>query len=122
MVSWRALWKPYLPAGGGIEALRSVDAEFAAGQITAVVGASGSGKSTLMRAIAGLDRPTSGDLIVQGRDVGTVSPAELRRHRRDRVTYVSQKAVDNFIPHLTLRQHAEDAPDEARGLLADFGL
>jgi putative ABC transport system ATP-binding protein len=74
-----------------------------------------------MRAIAGLDRPTGGALLVEGRDLGTASPAELRRYRRERVTYISQKAADNFIPHLTLRQHAEESP-QATGLFTDFGL
>jgi putative ABC transport system ATP-binding protein len=122
LVVCRALSKTYLTAGGGIEALHSVDASFEAGAVTAVVGASGSGKSTLLRAIAGLDRPTSGDLIVAGESIAAATPAELRRHRQRRVTYVSQKAADNFIPHLTLAQHAEDTPELARELLADFGV
>ncbi len=122
LVTCRALSKTYVTASGGIEALHSVDASFSVGEITAVVGASGSGKSTLMRAIAGLDRPTSGDVLVGGHDIGTGSPAELRHHRRERVTYVSQKAADNFIPHLTVREHAEASPEEAARLLAAFGL
>ena len=122
LVTCRALSKTYLTPSGGIEALHSVDASFALGEITAVVGASGSGKSTLLRALAGLDRPTSGDLLVGGYDIGAAAPAELRRHRRERVTYVSQKAADNFIPHLTVAEHAEAAPEEAARLLADFGL
>ena len=60
LVTCRALSKTYVTPSGGIEALHSVDASFALGEITAVVGASGSGKSTLLRALAGLDRPTSG--------------------------------------------------------------
>ena len=62
----RDLSKTYLTASGGIEALHAVDADFHAGEITAVVGASGSGKSTLLRALAGLDRPTSGSVRVAG--------------------------------------------------------
>lgn len=122
LVTCKALSKTYGTPSGGIEALRSVDAAFALGEITAVVGSSGSGKSTLLRALAGLDRPSSGGLVVAGRDLGAASPRELRRHRRDRVTYVSQKAADNFIPHLTLAEHARDLPRLGESLLADVGL
>jgi ABC-type lipoprotein export system ATPase subunit len=122
LVTCRTLSKTYVTATGGIEALHSVDAVFAAGEVTAVVGASGSGKSTLLRALAGLDRPTSGQLLVGGRDLGASSPGELRRHRRDRVTYVSQKPADNFVPHLTLDEHARDEPVLGRSLLLDVGL
>ena len=122
VVTCRALSKTYVTATGGIEALHSVDAVFAAGEVTAVVGASGSGKSTLLRAIAGLDRPTSGQLVVGGSDLAASSPGELRRHRRDRVTYVSQKPADNFIPHLTLDEHARDESELGQSLLVDVGL
>jgi putative ABC transport system ATP-binding protein len=122
IVSCRGLSKTYLTATGGIEALHSVDAAFEAGKVIAVVGSSGSGKSTLLRAIAGLDRPTRGDLLVAGRNLAGASGGTLRRHRLEEVTYVSQKPADNFIPHLTLAEHATDEPDAARALLADVGL
>jgi ABC-type lipoprotein export system ATPase subunit len=118
----QALSKTYVSASGDIEALRSVDAAFELGQITAVVGASGSGKSTLLRLIAALDRPTRGDLILGGHSLAVASPSELRRHRRARVTYISQKAADNFVPHLTLREHASDARGPASQLLLSVGL
>ena len=122
LVSCRALSKTYLTASGGIEALRSVDAEFPLGAVTALVGASGSGKSTLLRAIAGLDRPTSGQLLVDGHDLAETTSAALRRHRRDRVSYISQKPADNFIPHLTLAEHAHEISPRARELLVEVGL
>ena len=122
IVACRGRSKTYLTSTGGIEALHSVDAELAAGKVTAIVGASGSGKSTLLRAVAGLDRPTSGSLLVGGRELSGASSAELRRHRAETVTYVSQKPADNFIPHLTLAEHATDEPEIARALLADVGL
>jgi putative ABC transport system ATP-binding protein len=121
-VACRGLSKTYLTSTGGIEALHSVDADLAAGRVTAIVGSSGSGKSTLLRAIAGLDRPSSGSLVSAGRELAGASSAELRRHRAEVVTYVSQKPADNFIPHLTLSDHAADEPEIARKLLADVGL
>jgi putative ABC transport system ATP-binding protein len=117
-----ALSKTYASASGGIEALRSVDAAFELGEVTAVVGASGSGKSTLLRLLAGLDRPTRGELRLGGRDLAASSPSDLRQHRRRRATYISQKATDNFVPHLTLREHVSDATGPALQLLAGVGL
>src|SRR5581483_9534991 len=100
----RGLSKTYETPSGGIEALHSVDATFGLGEITAVVGASGSGKSTLLRALAGLDRPSGGTLSVAGHELQAASPAALRRHRREVVTFVNQKAADNFVPHMTVRE------------------
>ena len=120
-VTCAGLSKTYETPSGGIEALHSVDASFTVGEITAVVGPSGSGKSTLLRALAGLDRPSTGSLRADGRELAHASPAELRHHRLATVTFVNQKAADNFVPHLTVREHAESLPEAGR-LLADFGL
>jgi putative ABC transport system ATP-binding protein len=121
LLTCAALSKTYVTPSGGIEALHSVDASFTVGEITAIVGPSGSGKSTLLRALAGLDRPSTGSLRADGRELAHASPEELRRHRLATVTFVNQKAADNFVPHLTVREHAEALPEAGR-LLADFGL
>ena len=115
----RAVSKTYATPSGGIEALHHVDADFAPGEITAVVGASGSGKSTLLKALAGLDRPSSGSLVVAGHELAGADPQALRRHRREIATYVSQKAADNFVPHLTMREHDDG---RAVAMLGEFGL
>jgi putative ABC transport system ATP-binding protein len=115
----RSVSKTYETSSGGIEALHGVDAEFSAGAITAVVGASGSGKSTLLKVLAGLDRPTSGSLDVAGRSLAEARPRALRLHRRGVATYVSQKAADNFVPHLTMREQDDG---RAVDLLREFGL
>ena len=122
LISCHRLSKVYRTPGGSIEALHSLDASFPGGEITAVVGPSGSGKSTLLRALAGLDRPSGGTLTVDGNELDHASPAQLRRHRRTTATFVNQKADDNFVPHLTMREHAESAHRAAEQLLADFGL
>ena len=111
LLTCAGLSKTYETPSGGIEALHSVDASFTVGEITAVVGPSGSGKSTLLRAIAGLDRPSTGSLRADGRELAHASPAELRHHRLATVTFVNQKAADNFVPHLTVREHAESLPE-----------
>ena len=121
LVVCAGLSKTYETRSGGIEALHEVDATFGTGELAVVVGSSGSGKSTLLRAVAALDRPSGGELLVGGADLSSASPATLRAHRRKVVTYVSQKAADNFIPHLTMREQPE-AGDALAGLFADFGL
>jgi putative ABC transport system ATP-binding protein len=121
LIECRSLSKAYVTPSGSVEALHEVDAAFAAGEITAVVGPSGSGKSTLLRALAGLDRPSGGSLLVGADDLAGASPARLRRHRRVTATFVNQKPADNFVPHLTVAEHSESAP-AARRLLDEFGL
>jgi ABC-type lipoprotein export system ATPase subunit len=122
LLTCAGLSKTYETPTGGIEALHEVGASFTAGEITAVVGPSGSGKSTLLRALAGLDRPTAGSLRANGDELSHASPEGLRRHRLETVTFVNQKASDNFVPHLTVAEHGEASPGAAEGLLADFGL
>ncbi|HZO97310.1 MAG TPA: ATP-binding cassette domain-containing protein [Gaiellaceae bacterium] len=119
LAACRGLSKTYSTPAGGIEALHAVDAELAAGEVTAVVGPSGSGKSTLLRALAGLDRPTAGSLVVGGAELAGAPPAALRRHRRERAAYVAQKPADNLVPHLRLRDQ-DDGRAVAR--LVEFGL
>lgn len=115
----RGVSKTYETPSGGLEALHAVDAEFEAGAITALVGASGSGKSTLLRALAGLDRPSAGSVVVAGAELADAAPAALRRHRREVATHVSQRAADNFVPHLRMREQDDG---RALRLLHEFGL
>ena len=61
--------------GGVVEALAGVDARIRGGAVTAVVGVSGSGKSTLLRLVAGHDVPSSGSVVVAGRDLGALTGA-----------------------------------------------
>ena len=122
LVVCRGLTKVYVTPTGSLEALHDVDAEFEAGQVTAVVGASGSGKSTLLRAIAGLDRPSRGELRVAGQELDGAPGSALRENRRDVVTYVAQRAAANFVPHLTLAEQSENSHDESLELFRAFGI
>ena len=66
----------------GAEALKSVSLRAEHGEIVAIIGRSGAGKSTLLRCINGLQRPTSGHVILDGEDITRLSPAKLRQSRR----------------------------------------
>lgn len=99
------LVKIYRTEGGEVRALKGLTAEVPTSALFAVVGPSGSGKSSLLRLIAGLDRPTSGTLSVEGVDVHEASARSLRRLRRWTVGYLFQRPSDNFLPHLTVGDH-----------------
>jgi ABC-type lipoprotein export system ATPase subunit len=88
-----------------IRAVDGISVQIAAGEFTALLGASGSGKSTLMNLIAGLDRPTSGSILVDGRDLATMNSHELAEHRRLKVGMVFQSF--NLIPTMTLIENVE---------------
>ena len=80
----RALTRDYGAAGGPVfRALDSVSLSLGAGEILGVVGESGSGKSTLARLAMALDRPTSGEVLLEGESLFKLSPGLLRRRRRD---------------------------------------
>ena len=68
-----------------VDALRGVSVDIAEGRLTAVMGPSGSGKSTLMHILAGLDKPTSGEVSVAGVEVTTLDDTELTKLRRDHI-------------------------------------
>jgi putative ABC transport system ATP-binding protein len=99
------LVKTYRTASGEVRALKGLSAEVPASALLAVVGPSGSGKSSLLRLIAGLDRPTSGTLVVEGTSVHDATARTLRRFRRATVGYLFQRPSDNFLPHLTVGEH-----------------
>jgi len=103
-----------------VRALRSVDLVLYRGELAVLLGASGSGKSTLLNILGGLDRPTSGTLRYEDRDLSHAGDAELTEYRRHFVGFVFQ--LYNLIPSLTARENvalvseiADDpmTPDEA---------
>ncbi|SPL93774.1 ABC transporter ATP-binding protein [[Actinomadura] parvosata subsp. kistnae] len=87
----------------GVTALDDVTIGFAAGTFTAVMGPSGSGKSTMLQCAAGLDRPSSGRVIVDGRDLARLGERKLTLLRRDRIGFVFQSF--NLLPSLTAEQN-----------------
>jgi putative ABC transport system ATP-binding protein len=88
-----------------VRALDGVSLEVREGEFVALLGASGSGKSSLLNLIAGLDRPTSGRVLVTGRDLAKVSSPELAQYRLRSVGMVFQ--AFNLIPAMTLLENVE---------------
>ncbi len=89
--------------GGVTGALNGVSLILEEGEFTAVMGPSGSGKSTLLNMVAGLDRPTSGSVVVAGTDLGRLGEAGLARFRRDRIGFVFQ--FFHLLPNLTVLEN-----------------
>ena len=98
-VELRAVSKVYGSRDHMVTALHQVTIGFAAGTCTAVMGPSGSGKSTLLQCAAGLDRPTSGEIVVGGQDLSKLSEAALTRLRRSQIGFIFQSF--NLLPSLT---------------------
>ena len=109
-----------------IKALDNVNLEIEQGKFVVVLGPSGAGKSTLLNLLGGLDSPTSGTIIVDGKDISTYSRDELAEYRADKVGFVFQ--FYNLVPTLTVYENValikEIAPDalDAKEMLNKVGL
>ena len=88
-----------------IRAVDDVTLEVRAGEFLALLGSSGSGKSTLLNLMAGLDRPTSGAIFAQGRNLSEMNPLDLARYRSRTVGMVFQSF--NLLPRMTLEENIE---------------
>ncbi|WP_258725367.1 ABC transporter ATP-binding protein [Cellulomonas sp. NS3] len=108
----RELRKTYGDGDTAVHALAGVDVEFRRGELTAIMGPSGSGKSTLMHCMAGLDRPTSGTVVVDGDEVSRMNERRLTRLRRTRLGFVFQ--AFNLVPTLTALENITLPLDIAR--------
>jgi putative ABC transport system ATP-binding protein len=129
VVTARDVVRRYGTGDTAVDALRSVSVDIAAGRLTAVMGPSGSGKSTLMHILAGLDKPTSGDVTVAGVDISGLDDTALTKLRRDHIGFIFQ--FFNLLPMLTAAENivlplklAGERPDAAwlDELVASVGL
>ncbi|MEL4356423.1 MULTISPECIES: ABC transporter ATP-binding protein [unclassified Luteococcus] len=127
--SARGLTKHYGQGDAQVIALAGVDVDFRRGEFTAVMGPSGSGKSTLMHCAAGLDVPTSGEVMVGETAIGRLKDKELTQLRRDRVGFIFQ--AFNLVPTLTAEENIllplaiagrQPDPDWYRRIIDTVGL
>lgn len=128
-VELHGVTRRYGRGGAAVQALRGIDLTLAHGTFTAVMGPSGSGKSTFLQCAAGLDRPTSGKVLLGGTDITGMSENKLTALRRTRLGFVFQ--AFNLLPSLTVEQNvvlptrlAGHRPDRRRAaeVLAQVGI
>lgn len=123
--------KVYQTGTGDLEILRHIDLKVRRGEIVAITGASGVGKSTLLHILGTLDRPTQGQLLIDGEDVGLLNEDELALYRNKHIGFVFQH--HNLLPEFTASENvqmpaliasmpASQAQARAQDLLEKVGL
>ena len=105
LIECRGLARTYRRGSEEITPLEDLDLDIQAGQFVALMGPSGSGKTTLLNLLAGIDRPTRGSLVIDGREVHRLSGGALARWRAEAVGYVFQ--LYNLVPVLTAYENVE---------------
>ena len=105
VVSLQKVTKSYSRAGTEVSVLQDLSFDIPAGTFLAIMGPSGSGKSTLLNVMAGIDRPTSGSVVVAGTRLDGLSEGEMARWRARHIGYVFQ--TYNLIPVLTAAENVE---------------
>lgn len=103
ILSVRNLKKYYNTGENTVKALDGIDLDICKGEFLAVVGTSGSGKSTLLHMLGGLDNPTSGDVIIDGRNISGLSRDELTVYRRRKIGFVFQNY--NLLPLMNVYEN-----------------
>ncbi|WP_078556548.1 ATP-binding cassette domain-containing protein [Bacillus alkalicellulosilyticus] len=88
-------------------ALQGLDLTIEKGELMAIIGSSGSGKSTLLNLLGGLERPSAGSLLVDGKNLLRMTEKELKLYKRLTVGFVWQNQGRNLIPYLTAQQNVE---------------
>jgi ABC-type lipoprotein export system ATPase subunit len=129
-ISIRRLDRTYRSGGTEVAVLRQLDLDVAWGEMVAVVGPSGTGKTTLLNIVAGLDRPDSGTVFVDGIDLSTLSSRERTRLRARKVGFVFQdahlieglNALENVAIGSMLNMPRRLLDEESRRALAAVGL
>jgi putative ABC transport system ATP-binding protein len=125
------LAKTYETGGAKVLGLRGVDISIERGEFVAIMGPSGCGKSTLLNLLAGLDRPTAGEVWLDGKRIDGLSETDLARLRRRKVGFVFQffnlvptlTAVENVeLPLLLVGRGRREARRSAKALMSDLGI
>jgi putative ABC transport system ATP-binding protein len=118
VVSATDVTRRYGDGDTAVDALRGVSLQITSGKLTAIMGPSGSGKSTLMHILAGLDRPTAGEVTIAGTDITRLDDSALTMLRREHIGFIFQ--FFNLLPMLTAEENvllplqiAGERPDPA---------
>jgi putative ABC transport system ATP-binding protein len=128
-VSAKDLTRRYGEGDTAVDALRGISLDVPKGQLTAVMGPSGSGKSTLMHILAGLDKPSSGEVTIAGTNVSKLNDTDLTKLRRQHIGFIFQ--FFNLLPMLNAEENvvlplsiAGEKPDKnwVKELMAKIGL
>ena len=126
IIEMKDVTKVYKVGGHEMKALNGINLDLEEGKFVVVLGPSGAGKSTLLNILGGLDSPTEGTIVVDGRDISTLNNDELAEYRAEKVGFVFQ--FYNLIPTLTVLENVElvnqIVPDalDAEKLLEEVGL
>jgi ABC-type lipoprotein export system ATPase subunit len=107
MIQCDNLVKIYKSSELEVVALQGLDLQVEQGELMAIIGNSGSGKSTLLNMLGGLDRPSAGNLMVNGKDLLKFSERDLMHYKRETVGFVWQNQARNLIPYLTALENVE---------------
>jgi lipoprotein-releasing system ATP-binding protein len=116
---------------GDLEVLKGVNLSIEKGEIVAIIGKSGAGKTTLLQLIGTLDRPTNGQVLIDGTDVFTLNDTQLAAFRNKHIGFIFQfhqllpefTALENVcIPAMIAREKVADYQTRAKQLLTDLGL
>ena len=103
VVAAKDMTRRYGEGETAVDALRGVSLEVSRAKLTAVMGPSGSGKSTLMHILAGLDRPTSGEVFIEGQEISRLKDGQLTKLRREHIGFVFQ--FFNLLPMLSAEEN-----------------
>ena len=125
------LCKTYMTGPQKVEVLKGIDLEVSAGEIVVIMGPSGVGKSTLLHLIGGLDRPTAGEVLIDGEDLFSLRDRELAVFRNNAIGFVFQ--FHHLLPEFTALEnvmipgmmHGRDftvASEKAQNILDEIGL
>ncbi len=126
IVEFKNVSRVYKSGNHELKALDGVDMELDDGKFVVILGPSGAGKSTLLNLLGGLDSPTDGKILVEGKDISSLSNDELAEYRAKKVGFVFQ--FYNLIPTLTVHENValvkEIAPDSlsATKMIEEVGL
>lgn len=127
MIEVKNIWKTF----GELEVLKGVNLDVKKGEIVAIIGKSGAGKTTLLQIIGTLDRPTSGQVLIEGEDVFALNDAKLAAFRNKHIGFIFQfhqllpefTALENVcIPAMIAREKEKEYKPRAEKLLSDLGL